>query len=388
MMRIIILIFSVYPLFALEYECSSDISMKYLTYDNFNDEVAIEGNLKLKLNNELFETVMQVEYLYSDYYTNRRYLLLNEFYITNDYNDYRFVFGKTIKYWGKLEGFNIADVYNQKNYLKDPFNKSEKLGSIGFNFWKYFDENSIEFGAKIYEQDVNYPSKNSPYSPLTLAYNKELKLSEQRYTPTVYLNYNFNSIDSENNIIFIHGYDNKRYFIPMTENILSQYAYIVNKFLFLSNFIYKDIILKSELGYTSIVNDKNISDYTQLSFGIEKSFYIADNTFGAYIEYYKYIYMQDGKIKNVDISEIYDDDVFLALKTNFNDVRDSEVKAGVLYDTKHQEKVFKVQAKSRIINGLIFNLEYLQIASSKNKITPLSIIKDSTRVLVELSYSF
>ncbi|MFT5836101.1 MAG: hypothetical protein ACI9RG_000995 [Sulfurimonas sp.] len=390
MIKVVSLLLLTCSLFAIEY--NSDISMKYLTYDKFNDEMTVEGSLGVKFDNDMFKTNIEVEYLYSEGYAQRRYVLLNELYMTKEYKDYKFTIGKTVKFWGELEGFNIADVYNQKNYLHDPFNKSNKLGSIGFSLWKYFDENSFEFGAKIYEEEVDYPSGNSPYNPLTLTYDKELKLSNQRYTPTLYMGYSFvtdDSVDSENKIIIIHGYDNKRYFIPSPENTLSQYAYKVNKLLFFSNLIYNDTIFKCELSYTDVTNKKNISDYSQLTFGLEKSFYdIADTDLGTYLEYYKYIYMQDGKIENVDISEIYDNDVFLALKINLNDVRGSEVKAGILYDMINKEKVFKVNAKSRIMDGLTLNVEYLQILSSKTETTLLSNIDDSTRVVVGLSYSY
>ena len=371
-------------------EHKSTVSLKYLSYDNYKNETLLQGETSLNLGNDIFTTDIRVEYLYSSEYKDRRYIMLHELYLSKEYEDYSFVFGKTIKYWGELEGFNIGDVYNQKNYLLDPFEKSDKLGAIGLSAKKYFAENSLEFIVKFYEQDIKYPSLDSLYSPFTMNYNKELYLSDKRYTPSIYMVYNLISderLDSDTKLILMHGYDNKRYFIPFSQTTLTQYAYRVNKFLFTSNILYSDTLFKCEASYTDIINDDKMSDYSQLSFGVEKSFYnIASTDLDIYVEYYKYIYMQDDKMENVDISEIYNNDVFSALKLNFNDVRSSEIKAGVLYDLDNSERVFKVEAKSRIIDGLISNAEYLQILSSEN--TLLSNIGDSTRFILGLSYTF
>ncbi len=388
MIKFLVLVLFSISLLAIEH--NSNISIKYINYHNYSNETILQGDTTLKLENDIFTTDITLEYLYSNEYKDRRYIMLNELYFTKEYEDYSFTFGKTIKYWGELEGFNIADIYNQKNYLLDPFNKSDKLGSIGLTLTKYFDENSLEVGVKLYEENIKYPSVNSPYYPFPINYDKELQLSNKRYTPTVYMTYNLltdDNLDSDTKLILMHGYDNKRYFVPINQTTLSQYAYRVNKILLLSNMLYQDIIFKYEVSYTDVIDDEIMSDYAQLSFGIEKSFYdIANVDIGVYLEYYKYIYMQDGQIENVDISEIYNDDIFSALKINFNDVRDSEIKGGFLYDTNNQEKVFKLEAKSRIIDSFILNVEYFQIISSEN--TFLSNIGDSTRVFAGLTYTF
>ena len=387
-MRLILLTLLYSSLLAIEHK--SGVEIKYLNYEKYKSELVLQGETSLNFENEIFTTDLKVEYLYSNEYKDRRYIMLNELYLSKEYEDYSFVFGKTIKYWGELEGFNIADVYNQKNYLLDPFNMSDKLGAIGLSAKKYFDADSLEFIVKFYEQDIEYPSAGSPYIPFPLNYSKELELSDKRYTPSVYMVYNLISdetLDSDTKLILMHGYDNKRYFIAPSQTRLSQYAYRVNKFLLTSNILYRNTIFKCEASYTDIINDEKMSDYTQLSFGLEKSFYdIASTDLGVYIEYYRYTYIQDNKIENVDIFEIYNNDVFSALKLNFNDVRSSELKAGVLYDLDNSERVFKLEAKSRIIDGLILNAEYLQIVSSEN--TLLSSIGDSTRFSLGLRYTF
>lgn len=373
------------------YEHKSDITIYQINYSDLNNETVLSGKTELKFDNDIFTTKVNLEYLYSSQYDERRYLYINELYITKEYEEYRFSLGKIIQYWGELEGFNIADVFNQKNYLLDPFDKSAKLGSWAFLASKYFDENVLEFGIKFYEEDQKYPDHLSPYYPFgSMNYDDDLILSDSRYKPTFHLSYSFSTdelLESETKLIFQHGYDNKRYFIPIDQRTLAQYAYRMNRYLLLSHVVYEDTIFKMEASYTDVISDDMISDYAQLSFGVEKSFYdLAGTDLNLYAEYYRYIYFDDDKIENVDISEIYNDDVFLALKLNFNNVGSTEFKGGILYDFGNKEKVFKIEAKSRIKDSFIISAELLRLLPQDNTI--LSEFDDDTRVMLGLSYTF
>jgi hypothetical protein len=368
----------------------ADLSLKHVSYDNYHNEVLLQGDLKLGFKKNLFEATVAAEYLYSTQYKERCYLLLNELYFTKEFEHYSVLLGKSVKFWGEMEGFNITDIYNQKNYLLDPFSKSAKLGSIGFNVTRYIDEKSLEFGMKFYEEDVDYPLFDMPYYPFPVGYDNKLHLSDDRYTPSLYLSYGFSTddvVDSESKVILYHGYDNKRYFIPTNATTLSQYAYRVDKLLLLSHIVYQDMIFKCEGVYTNVRVDEAISDYLQYTVGMEKSFYdLFNSDVTLYLEYYGYQYMDEGKIQQVDVSEIYDHDLFLALRIDLNDVRNSEIKAGMLYDTEIDEKVFKVEAKTRVLDGLVLNAEILHTITADN--TLLDQLGETTRVTAGITYTF
>jgi hypothetical protein len=143
------------------------------------------------------------------------------------------------------------------------------------------------------------------------------------------------------------------------------------------------------VSYTDVIDDKKMSDYAQLSAGVEKNFYdIASTDFGVYFEYYRYIYTQEGKIENVDISEIYNDDLFLALKINFNDTGATELKGGILYDLSINEEVFKIEAKSRVMDTFMLHAQYLQINTTQDANTLLSNLGNSKRLTLGVSYTF
>jgi len=386
------LVFSLFFGSLMAFEQKSELGVEGVSYGNYSNELLAKGSSEFKFDNEYFTTKIALEFLYSSEYSERRFLLLNEFYVTKEFKNYSFNIGKEIKYWGELEGYNIVDIYNQKNYLKDPFDKSAKLGAIGANINRYFEENSLEFGVKFYEQDIAYPQNKTPYAPLPLEYDKSLQVSDKRYTPTLYLKANLVSdelVDSETSVIFWHGYDTKRYFSPTSATTLAQYAYRVNKALLLSHILLGDTIVKTEIAYTDVISDTKISDYTQLSFGAEHSLYnIFSSDITLYGEYYRYLYSDDKKLKNVDISELYDNDIFLAFRVNFNDVGSSDLKLGVLEDILHNERVFKVDFHSRIVKDFVLHGEFLQIMSDVNKPTLLSQFGDSSRFILGLDYTF
>jgi hypothetical protein len=371
------------------YDHQTELKVSQLSYSGFSNETLLSGYTKIGYKNELFTTNLNIEYLYSTKYDKRRYIMLNEAYLRKEYQAYTFSLGKMIKFWGEMEGYNIVDIFNRKNYLYDLFDKGKKRGAWAFSASKYINNNAIELTIKFHEENQKFANNSFPYYPLPTNYSSRLQLSDSKYQPTLYLSYNFSTdtyIESETKLIFSHGYDHKRYFIPLSETLLSQYAYRVNKYLLLSNMLYDDVIIKVEAAYTDVTNDRQISDYYQFAFGGEKTFYdLFDTDLSFYAEYYRYGY-EDKKLKNVDISEIYNNDIFLALKLNLNDTGSTEVKGGVLIDMGNHEKVIKVEAKSRIKDRFVINGELLRLYPKDN--TLLSGLEGSTRATVGISYSF
>jgi len=387
----IILFFILLTSSLIAYEHKFEFGVDGMGYSKYANEMVANGNATLSFSNDFFQTDAKLEFLYSSEYKDRRYLLLNELYISKEFDDYEVSIGKKIKYWGELEGYNVADIYNQKNYLKDPFDKNAKYGAIGADITRYFDENSLELGVKFYEDDIAYPQGVTPYSPFPIFYEKRLQFSSKRYTPTLYLNANLVNdeyLDNEIKMILLHGYDTKRNLILNSHFSLSQYAYRVNKALLLSHIIYLDTIFKTELSYTDVIDYTPMSDYTQLSFGVEKSFYeISKTDMTLYAEYYRYIYADNTKVKNVDISEIYDNDLFLAMRINFNDVRSSELKLGVLQDLTKDERILKAEANSRVFDSFMLHGEYLHIVSNTAN-TLLSKFDNSSRFILGVKYTY
>lgn len=371
-------------------EFKNEIGLSSVSYDHSRHDIQCMGNSELTYTRDHMEGKVHLSYLYSREYSKQRYLYLDEFYMKKDMGDYRIEAGKRILYWGELEGYNITDIFNTKNYLKDPFDTSAKLGSWSLSLYRYIENNVIEAGIKFYEDDQNLGESQTPYYPLPLPYDSALHTQKNRYTPSFYLSYGWSSdteIESENRIILWHGYDAKRDIVSVSPRRLSQYAYQVNKALFLSHVLYGDTILKVEGSYTDVIDYPSMSDYWQVGIGAEQGISDLrgmDLTF--YAEYYTYGYGKKHRHEEVDISEIYNNDLFLACKMDLNDVGGSTLKAGMLYDLKHGEKIFKAQVHTRIMDRFILEMEVLRFLRVQG--TLLGRMDDSSRISVDIHYTF
>jgi hypothetical protein len=145
-------------------------------------------------------------------------------------------------------------------------------------------------------------------------------------------------------------------------------------------------MFKFEGAYTDVIDDKSISDYGQISLGLEKNFGdIGNFDTTLYVEYYRYLYMDKNKIENIDLSEIYDNDIFLATRIVSNDVSNTEIKLGFLYDIKKNETLYKFEGKSKISDAFIAKLEVLHFSHTFENYETL---RDHTRVKIGMYYYF
>ena len=367
-------------------EHTTHVTVSEIGYDTSDPETQVSGSTELKFKDSGYTLKLLVDYLYAPKY-KKQYVQLNELYFSQEYQNYTFTVGKIVKHWGELEGYSITDTFNQKNYLLDPFDKDKKIGSWAALATHYSSNNSFEVGLKVSERNQKFPDIGTPYYPFPLSYSENSKLNSSKLHPTFHISYGLtfdNESQSEMKFIFQRGYDNKRYVGLSPEKSLMQNIYKCNKYMMLLNHeIWDDTFLKMEVAYTHIDENTPVDDYSQVGVGLEKSIYnLMGGTLMLFGEYYHY---ESSKLSNSDISELYNHDLFTALKFNFNDTGSSEIRAGVLYDVKTQEQVIQFKAKTRISNTVL-SAEVLAIKDAKESI--LSSFEDTLRANLSLTYYF
>ena len=92
MKALLLLFFTLANLFAFEQK--TDIGVSGIAYSNYNNEIVADGSSKITLKNAYFQTDADIEFLYSSEYKERRYFLLNELYISKDFDAYSVSLGK------------------------------------------------------------------------------------------------------------------------------------------------------------------------------------------------------------------------------------------------------------------------------------------------------
>ena len=331
----------------------------------------------------------------SDEQNNRSFIRLDELYGTYDFEDDQVMFGKNIRFWGSLELRNITDGFNPQDMRSDPF-KNDKLGVWNAAYTHYTDSGEFSAIVKLDEQDRDISAFPYVYYyfPEHINYDSSLKTQESKNRPTVYLKYS-GSTDSElpldYAIIYQNGYDSQRY---MTTNMLNgsfeENAYIVNKLMTYNTLVVDSTLFKVEALYTDVKNDNVISDYYQLGLGVEHTLSQVYNQadLGLIAEYYKYGTFEKDKRNDLQLFEVFQNDLFLGLRYSFNEGNDASIISGVILDLDYNEQAYYIEYESRIANSFKLKFDYRYIEPSHDHPTVYNLLKRHQRFSLNLGYHF
>jgi len=124
-----------------------------------------------------------------------------------------------------------------------------------------------------------------------------------------------------------------------------------------------ETIYKTELAYSKS-DDEKVSDYAQISVGVEHTFYsIWDKSnLGLLAEYYKYNAKDNDKLGAKEFGNLFANDVMLGFRFSVNDSADSDVLAGVAIDRDNQEKLIFAEYNTRLVEQYKLKLSYQHLA--------------------------
>jgi hypothetical protein len=291
---------------AIEYK--GDISLVYKKFDysihyvKNKEQKTILVNVELKKNFDDMVLFGRFESLADEKDNNRKYNKLNELYFKYESDDYEVKIGRDIKYWGALELYNITDIYNANNSINDKFDKNKKLGTIGFTY-NYFLQNEDEI-TFIISEDIKDKSKNKTY----------IKYSGSR-----------DDIASRD-FTYIYNFEDEM-------------------FLLYHTVVVEDTIYKLEYIY------ENINTTYHIGAGIEQTFYkVYDKQdISLMVEYYK----------SDNINTTYQNNIFVGTRYTFNDTANSDITIGIIKNNSTNEYSKSVELKSRLYDKFNTKLSYI-----------------------------
>ena len=354
-MRILILLLSInFYLFA--FDIKGNIEVEYKKYfevksSKSDESKSISGQIETKkefANSYIFS---KIEFLKDNDDKKREYILLNEIFYKYMGDDYDFIIGKNIKFWGALELHNLTDIFNAKNILNDVTDKDKKLGSFNISYMKILEnEDELSFLIKPIEEKQKFVWAKNPLNNFPLPYDENFKKEKKR--PTIYLKYDGSRSGLDFRFIFQNGYDSYRDLI-MENNRLKQYLYLVNKFITYNTFVKDDTLYKLEFAYTDVLDYGKIDDYYEIGGGIEHTIYslFDKKDVGVLAEYYK---------SDMDREIIYQNDIFVGVRISFNDKDSSEVITGVIKDFDNQENSYSFEYNTRFFENFKTKFRYLK----------------------------
>jgi hypothetical protein len=349
-------------------------------------------------------------------HNNRTYLRLDELYAQYNLENDQILIGKYIRFWGALELRNITDVFNS-NELRDDPDDSDKLGAWNLSYSHFTESGELSAMVKLYEQDrematnpyVYYffpsavpivnPATGLPITPpVPYVYDKKLQTESGEFRPSLYLKYS-GSTETEYAVdyafIYENGYDSQRYYSVTPATDLShittnENAYLVNKLLTYNTLVAGSTLFKLEATLTDVIDNAQIADYYQVGLGVEYTFsqVYGDADLGLISEYYNYGTLESGKRGDLELFEIFQNDLFLGLRYTFNNANDANIIGGAIIDTEYDEQVYYVKYESRLANSFKVNLDYKYIKPSPTDLTAFHLMGRHERLSLKLGYYF
>ena len=365
------------------------------------DDFKLRSKLKAQL--DYFDLGPKVDH------TDRTYLRFDELYGTYDFEDDQIMIGKNIRFWGALEVRNITNSFNSDELRDDPF-ESDKLGSWNATYTHYTQSGEFSAIVKFHEQSRSisafpyvyyYFPQSIPIMPnveLPLIYKDSLKTEKSEFRPSVYFKYS-GSTDSnyplDYAIVFENGYDSQRYYTTNmaadSQSLQTQEnAYIVNKFSTFNTLVVGATLLKLEALYTDVLGDEEISDYMHIGLGVEHTLnqFYGDASLGIIAEYYYYDTIDSSKRNDLELFELFQNDLFLGLRYSFNQENDASIIGGTILDTQYDEQVYYLKYETRLIDIFKFNLDYRFIEPSSKYKTAFNLMGRHERISLQMGYYF
>ena len=371
-----------------EYKGNISFGSAYSKHDIKNkrdnqDALRLELELKQKTANGQFVFKGKSIVDYDD--KERRYFDANDLYYKHEFENSDLLVGRNTRFWGAMEFYNHTDNFNMKDWQDNPFDYDSKLGSNNIAYTHYFENSELSVIAKVHEQRQKIQDKKSVNRLLPPHYNDKLETQEHKNRPTLYLKYSASAEESQldYSVIYQNGYDEQRYLYPVGKG-LRQRAYLVDKVMGYATLVKGETIYKTELAYTKSDDDK-VSDYSQLSLGLEHTLYgvWGKSDLGLLAEYYKYTAYDDAKLGAKDFGNLFANDISVGFRLAMNDTSDSNILGGVAVDKENKEKIIFIEYHTRLWEKYRLKLLYQHLSPKHG-----SIFKEIDFLRAEFGYYF
>ena len=331
--------------------------------------------------------------------TKRSFARVDEWYISQEFSEgtQKVLFGKKIRHWGALEARNITDVFNPLD-LRNSSSSKDKLGVWNSQYSYFTDSGEFSLIIKHFEQDQKISA--NPYTyyflPTNITFDESIQTEKERHYPSSYISYSASTEwDKPLDYAFVvqHGYDSQKYFTVKNPSptVLQANTYLVNKFLSYNTLVVGATLLKLEVAVTDVIDDRIVSDYMHTGIGFEHevaAFLSKEGKLGIIGEYYYYEIFDQSKLTDLDLYEVFQNDLFLGLRYTFNDADDSSFLAGAVVDNEYDEAAYSAKYETRLRGGFKIEGEYQYIEPSRTTNTAYATVGRTQSVRLDLSYNY
>ncbi len=354
--------------------------------DKRSDTFAFRGDVEAKKEIGDGEVKLHLKGIWDKEESERRYVDIQELYYKHNFENSELLIGRNILFWGALEVYNIADVFNTKDTLDDPFDYDRKLGAWNVAWTRFFDNSELAVILRLHEEDQKFQDEESVFNFLPLPYDSDL-ITEYDHRPSLFVKYSGSGeeVQIDYALIYEAGYDDQRYFTYDRKlGKLRQHAYWVNKLLGYTTYVHEDTIYKAEAAW-AVSDDTKVSDYLHFGAGLEHTLYGVweKKDLGLLLEYYRYEQFNDTKFSTRELGVLFQNDLYLGARFSFNDTASSEILAGVDFDLDESEKIYFLKYDTRVLDKFKTEVQYQHLSPSRN-----SLFSKTDHLKVAVSYYF
>ncbi|MCO4782985.1 MAG: hypothetical protein KC646_11735 [Candidatus Cloacimonetes bacterium] len=367
-----------------EAEVSSQIQFENrFFFDNYQSNhlfssISVETEYLKSSNEDRNLFTIKPFYRYDQKDSSRTHFDLREFSLTTANDKMQWRIGRSKVFWGVNESIHLVDVINQTDSLEN-IDGEDKLGQWMLSPTWYLPKGSVEVFLLPRFEERSFVSTKGRFSG-GLNIDDENSMFEKDENHLDYaLRWNHQLGDSEMALSFFDGTSRTPDMIISNSGRLTPFYRQAKQVGLEFNTILDNWSWKLESIYKSF--DQSIN-YFATVFGFEYTYYNYDSNgkdLGILLEY---LYDSRG---NSTVGAM-DNLVFVGSRLSFNDVEDSSILGGVLYDISNDNIAsFRLEASKRIQDNLKLELEANFFLSTSHVATFNSLRNDD---YVELSISY
>jgi hypothetical protein len=355
MLKIIFLLVISFNILA---EVENTLSLNATYYKNDKNNLSL--NYKTKT---FFEMGSSVAYIDLEFLAdNNDNTLFNplELKYKLEHDDYNVVIGFDSVFWGVAESYNPVDVLNRKNLLT-PYESKDKLGELMFASEYFFENSTLSayYLPKFYQQKFLDKDSATGFDIAKHIIEGEKNSYGVRYKHII------DNIDL--GLSYFSGVSREHQLIPNGNKFNIYYPDLAQTGLDIQ-LTTENALYKLEYANKSYTNDKKYAAVV----GIEYMF-IADIAINGLIEY----------LKSDELS-VYQNDIMLGLRFDFEDEFGTEGLIGLIYDNEYSSKILTFSGSRRINNNSKIETN-LAIYNADDKDTLLKNV-DNSLTLTYLYY--
>ena len=307
----------------------------------------------------------------------------NEAYVSGYRDNFDYLIGNNIIFWGKSEFYNPVDVINSQDFSKG-LNKGEKIGQPMINFKRYLDIGDLD----LY---LLYPTKNiypleKIRSQITLNFDNYSQYSNGASSTNLGIGARLSGYkgDIDYGISLYNGNTKDPGLNIINGKIVPNYSEI-SQIGFDFQLTRDSDLYKSEIIYRSDQFDSNniLSNYYASNLGYEKTifnFLERNWDLGLLAEH---AYDSRGRTSHTG----FQNDLFFGITLSSNDIQDTQTRFILINDLDRQTRSMTFTYESRFLSLIRGSIEFYYPLNLENDLHNSSF-KDEANISFFTKYSF